>query len=317
VTDSPAVSVVIPLYNKRATVARTLESVFAQTFSDFEVVVVDDGSADGGAEFIAQAFPDPRIRIHRQANAGPGAARNRGAEVSRAPLIIFLDADDTWRPDLLSWATERMAQHPECAAFTAAFILEPAGIDRWAELRAHGLTEGVWRLTPDISREALATCLGVFHACSAVFRSEAVAAYGGFYEKDRCTLGEDIYFWIQVLLNAPIYCCVEPLAEYHMEDSELGVGGRKGALPLEPLLTEPDPVRAICPPELRETLEAWLAQHALRNAFIQIDRGDPDKARWLVGRFPRMRELGGRYLKLRARLAVPGLWTLARALRGR
>lgn len=303
----PAVSVIIPLYNKRATIARTLETVFSQTFSDFEVVVVDDGSSDGGAELIEQQFPDPRLTVHRQANAGPGAARNRGAELSRAPLVTFLDADDTWRPILLERAVERMAAHPDCAAFVAAFMLEPLSVDRWASLRAQGVGEGEWRLTPEISRNDLAACMGVFHACTAVFRREVFLAYGGFYTRERCTLGEDSYFWIQVVLHHPIYRCVEVLAEYHMEDSELGIGSHRKTLPLEPLMSDPQPVRDRCPEPLRPTLERWLAQNALRDAFIQVQRGDLDKARWLVRQFPEMRRLGTRYLKLRLRLALLAL----------
>src|SRR4051812_40525859 len=92
---SPRVSVVIPLYQKANTVERTLRSVLNQRLSEFEAIVVDDGSTDGGAEVAARAG-DPRIRIISQANAGPGAARNRGTSEAAAPLVAYLDADDTW-----------------------------------------------------------------------------------------------------------------------------------------------------------------------------------------------------------------------------
>ena len=274
VANPPTVSVVIPLYNKRATVGRSLMSVLGQSFQDFEAIVVDDGSSDGGAEFVAQRFPDPRIRVHRQANAGPGAARNAGLALAAAPLLTFLDADDEWEPTLLMTATQALAAHPDCGVFTSAYLREPEGVDRWAELHGRGFREGPWRLTPEIGREELAVCTDAFHACTAVYRREAIEPYGGFYAEGRCTLGEDLYLWIKILLNHAAYRHMTPLGRYHMEDSELGIGARGRNLPLEPVLTDPEPIRAVCPPELKGVLETWLAQQAAKAAFMQLERGD-------------------------------------------
>ena len=94
----PAVSIVIPLYNAASFITETLRSVQAQICSDFEVIVVDDGSRDRSAECVAAvAREDSRIRLHRQGNAGVSVARNRGAELAAAPVIAFLDADDLWQ----------------------------------------------------------------------------------------------------------------------------------------------------------------------------------------------------------------------------
>src|SRR5512143_913149 len=91
------VGVVIPLYNKGTLVRRALNSVLGQTFQNFEVVVVDDGSTDEGPDVVRECS-DSRVRLIQQANAGPGAARNRGARETQAPLLAFLDADDEWMP---------------------------------------------------------------------------------------------------------------------------------------------------------------------------------------------------------------------------
>ena len=94
------VSVIIPLYNKEPYVRRALSSIRAQTFEDFEVIVVDDGSTDEGARAV-ESFDDARVRLVHQQNAGPGAARNRGIAEARGELLAFLDADDEWTPTYL------------------------------------------------------------------------------------------------------------------------------------------------------------------------------------------------------------------------
>ena len=94
------VSVIVPLHNKRRTIARTLRSIQQQTLRDFEVVIVDDGSTDGG-ELLASSFADERFGTIAQVNAGPGAARNAGARVAKSDLLAFLDADDEWMPEAL------------------------------------------------------------------------------------------------------------------------------------------------------------------------------------------------------------------------
>src|SRR5262249_7159571 len=86
------VSIITPLYNKAPYIRRTLDSVAAQTFRDFELIVVDDGSTDGGERLVAD-YVDERVRLIRQPNAGPGAARNRGIAEARGELLAFLDAD--------------------------------------------------------------------------------------------------------------------------------------------------------------------------------------------------------------------------------
>jgi len=94
------VTVIVPLYNKATHIGRCLRSIAGQTLRDFEAIVVDDGSTDGSGE-IARAFGDPRFRVIAQANAGPGAARNRGASEARGEFLAFLDGDDEWLPDYL------------------------------------------------------------------------------------------------------------------------------------------------------------------------------------------------------------------------
>lgn len=90
------ISVIIPLYNKEQTIVHTLKTVLAQTFTDFEVVIVNDGSTDNGVDAIQSNYTDARIRIIHQKNAGVSAARNRGVQEAQGDWIAFLDADDEW-----------------------------------------------------------------------------------------------------------------------------------------------------------------------------------------------------------------------------
>jgi glycosyltransferase involved in cell wall biosynthesis len=119
-TDIPAVSVVIPLYNKGPYIARALNSVLAQTFQDFEVIVVDDGSTDDGAE-VVRGFDDPRIRLIQQENQGVSAARNRGIEAARAELVAFLDADDEWLPGFLRTIEKLIQRYPNSGAYVTSY----------------------------------------------------------------------------------------------------------------------------------------------------------------------------------------------------
>ena len=96
----PRVSVVIPLYQTERYIAKALRSVIDQTFADFEVIVVDDGSRDGGPQ-IARDWRDPRVRVITQENRGLAGARNTGIRHARGELVALLDADDLWEPTKL------------------------------------------------------------------------------------------------------------------------------------------------------------------------------------------------------------------------
>lgn len=117
------ISVVIPLYNKAHTIVNTLNTVFAQTYQDFEVVIVNDGSTDNGVEVIQQHFDDKRIRIIHQKNAGVSIARNRGVDESKGDYIAFLDGDDEWHPEYLSTIHELIVKYPEAGLFLCAGLI--------------------------------------------------------------------------------------------------------------------------------------------------------------------------------------------------
>lgn len=117
---TPAVSIILPVYNRRHVLQRAIDSVVAQSFEDWELVVVDDGSTDGTPESLAGS--DSRIRLIRQTNRGAAAARNRGIAEARGQFIAFLDSDDAWLPHFLRLTHEHLTRNPHDAFVATEFI---------------------------------------------------------------------------------------------------------------------------------------------------------------------------------------------------
>ena len=120
-------SVIIPLYNKAPYIASTIESVLAQTFTDFEVIVVDDGSTDGSAELVA-AITDSRLRLIRRSNAGVSVARNCAITMALGEWIAFLDGDDWHHPCHLATLLVAQKKHPEADTVACDFLAVPPDV---------------------------------------------------------------------------------------------------------------------------------------------------------------------------------------------
>lgn len=120
----PQVSVVIPAFNAASTIATALESVSAQTFQDLEIIVVDDGSTDGTADIAQRAAP--HALVIRQANAGPGAARNAAIARASGHFVGFLDADDLWFPDKLAHQIRYFQRYPDAGFVHAETLILPS-----------------------------------------------------------------------------------------------------------------------------------------------------------------------------------------------
>jgi glycosyltransferase involved in cell wall biosynthesis len=260
------ISVVIPLHNKDRYIGRALNSIFAQTYEDFEVVVVDDGSSDHGPD-IVRRYRDRRLRLIQQDNAGPGAARNRGVRETRGHYVAFLDADDEWLPDFLKVTLDHLNKNVDCALCTVGFIDGKTGKSSPHNRR---MDYGRWELPVQIEPREMKDALDVIHsACTVLCHRAALLEFNGFYE-NHCTYGEDGYLWLQVILNYPVFRDPFPLAIYHAESSELGIFGRKGPRPPRPILTDPEPVRRACPSRYSNLLERYLAYWAQKTRHAQL-----------------------------------------------
>ena len=278
------VSVIIPLFNKAPFIDRALRSVMAQTFTDFELIVVDDGSTDGGSA-IVQSFSDSRVRLIEQDNAGPGAARNRGLREAKGEFVAFLDADDEWLPEYLAESMRLLDEHDtNVSAIVSGYFEHPDGVSREELWRRRGLRNGVMRLSAATQPNHAISLLAYMTPCTTVARTEVLRRLGGFYERDRCAYGEDAHLFLQLLLNEPVVVNLKPLARIHFEASG-AAQTRRSMRPVEPFLNRPEEIDANCPAHLRGLLARVLAIRAYKTACMLGYWGNWREARALVGRF--------------------------------
>lgn len=207
--ERPAISVVIPLYNKADTIERALKSVLGQTDQDFEIIVVDDGSTDQSLA-VVQAVPNPRLRVFHREHEGVSAARNLGISESRAEWVAFLDADDEWHTDhleTLSGLRKRYAEADVCAT-RYLFGVEGLGT-RPATIR--GLPAD-WRGVMSDYFSVAARSDPPLCASAVAVRREAIGAIGGF--PVGVTAGEDLLTWARLAVRGRIAYSMKPTAVF-------------------------------------------------------------------------------------------------------
>ncbi|HOF61746.1 MAG TPA: glycosyltransferase family A protein [Candidatus Latescibacteria bacterium] len=278
----PSVSVCIPLYNKAQYIQRALDSVLAQTYRDFEVIVVDDGSTDGGADIVARCG-DPRVILVRQTNVGPGAARNRGAAAAQGEFLGFLDADDEWYPSFLAATVDYLEAHPDTASISTGVHYVPArGSPASFEEVIAG---GQYRLRDgNVTAQLANSLLNFVTPVSTLFRKRAFVRYGGFFTDWKCLYGEDNYLLIILMMNETIAVTEEILVTVHREASDLS-NKRSDAWDVEPYLVDPSGIRRKCPAEAWKLLDELLAIRSVSAAMNQAVYGHGREARELLGQF--------------------------------
>lgn len=185
--DDPGFSVVIPLFNKQSFIERTLASVSAQTLPPREVLVIDNGSSDGGDRLV-KAFALPGLRLLHEGQRGPGPARNCGISAACSAWIAFLDADDLWAPDHLERLAEAIAQCPQAALVSTGFrpITDPLPPPPAGPASARELDYFAGREADLIWTSAIAV------------RHDALLESGGFPPFE---VGEDTDLWIRLAMS--------------------------------------------------------------------------------------------------------------------
>jgi glycosyltransferase involved in cell wall biosynthesis len=226
----PLVSVVVPFRNVEQFLRETIESVIAQTYSQWELILVDDASSDASsaiARQYAEREPD-RIRVIRHpnnANLGASATRNAGIRVARGPLIAFLDGDDVWLPTKLAAQVALLAEHPDVGMLygETEYWYSWTGHD---EDRSKDLFPnlGVDRTTVVDPPTLLVRCLlgeaAVPCTCSIILRREAIERAGGF--EDRFTgMFDDQAFYAKVMLTERVLVATERWDRYRRHPASL------------------------------------------------------------------------------------------------
>ncbi|MGW8207976.1 MAG: glycosyltransferase family 2 protein, partial [Syntrophobacteria bacterium] len=195
---SPQVSVIIATYNRAAMVTEAVESVLAQEKTDFELIVVDDGSTDE-TEARLSIFGS-RLKYYQQENAGVSAARNRGLEFSTAPLVAFLDSDDLWLPSKLHLQHNYMMEHPEVHICQTEEIW-------WRNGRQVNPKKHHRKPSGDIFRRSLHLCLV---SPSAVMLKASLLEKVGHFDED-LPAAEDYDLWLRVSVEHPVPLLPHPL----------------------------------------------------------------------------------------------------------
>ena len=202
-------SVIIPLYNKAPYVRKALESVCAQTYRDYELIIINDGSTDNSA-IVADEYLKTTdgidYKIINQPNAGVSAARNAGVALSRAEYIAFLDADDWWEPTYLERMAQLINDYPDAGLYASNYIY-------YKPCKTHVAVNNVET--------------GYFNYPKAYFEGNAMPVWTGATMIPRrvldemggfplgIKLGEDFLLWAQIAQRYPVAFCEEPLAYYN------------------------------------------------------------------------------------------------------
>jgi glycosyltransferase involved in cell wall biosynthesis len=204
------VSVILPVYNGAKTIRETIDCALRQSFADFELIVVDDGSHDSTLAIVGE-FRDPRLKVRTYPNAGLAASRNRGVHLSRGELLAFLDADDIWLPEKLEAQVAALDEHPDAAlAYVWTDYIDEEGrlIHRGQRPSHTGWVRDALLLTDFIETGS-----------NPVVRRRTLLQCGGFDESLQAA--EDWDLWLRLATRHPFVVVKRPLVLYRIHQAAM------------------------------------------------------------------------------------------------
>ena len=216
----PFFSIIIPLYNKEKFIEKTIQSALNQTFLDFELIIVNDGSTDGSLELV-KVFKDRRIKIYTIPNGGVSKARNFGIQKANANLIALLDADDLWKSSHLEELYNLRNAHPNCGLYAMGYTKK---FDNANPINAHFFKhENYNGIVPDFFSASTVDCLAW---TSAVMIPKEIFKNIGYFNEGLKS-GQDTEMWIRIALDYKVAFCSNKTAckvlcfdENHLSISE-------------------------------------------------------------------------------------------------
>lgn len=192
------ISVVIPLYNKEKSILETIKSVLNQTYQDFELIVVDDGSTDKSRELVS-TVKDGRLKFYSKSNGGVSSARNYGVEKCSGDFVAFLDGDDIWKENFLERINYMIDKYPGCSMYATGYIKVNANNPSDLIIPPNKFQCDDIVLLRDYEDYALRNLVS---ASSVVVDKEIFLKLNGF--DPTLTQGEDLDMWFRLGLNAPL-----------------------------------------------------------------------------------------------------------------
>lgn len=244
------ISVIIPAYNAERTILETIKSVQEQIFSDFELIVINDGSKDRTEE-IVQGIKDDRIKIFAYENGGLATARNRGISHATGEFIAFLDADDLWTPDKLELQLALLKQHPEAGvAYSWTCFMD---VDKQEKISLF-LPSSCDTFAGNVYQRLLLSNF-IHSGSNTLVRREAIESVGGF--DPACASSADWDYWLRLSKNWSFEVVPKPQILYRRASgsmsSKVELMRKEGLIALEKAYQA-------APPELQ-----YLKSHTLAN----------------------------------------------------
>lgn len=201
-------SIVIPLYNKSHYIENTLKSVLSQTFTDYEIIVVNDGSTDSSATKV-MAFNDSRIQLYNQKNQGASIARNLGIEKAQSDYIAFLDADDLWMDNHLETLNTLIQNYPDVGIFASRYKLVLNNGKNYTP-KFKGIPEDFEGIVPDYFESSLTNPIST---SSSIVVPKYIFKKIGYF-KPAISSGQDVDMWIRIASKYPVAISNKITASY-------------------------------------------------------------------------------------------------------